>query len=60
MPVSMITKAKELRLYLYICDLFSYGLNTSFSVSVTTMSLTEFTDQEIITIIFMLSKWNNS
>jgi hypothetical protein len=35
-------------------------LNTSFSASVTTMSLTEFTDQEVINIIFMLSKWNNN
>jgi hypothetical protein len=60
MPISLITKAKELKLYLYICYLSAYGLNTSFSVSVTTISLTEFTDQEVNTIIFMLSMWSNS
>ena len=40
MPISMITKGKGLRLYLYICDLSANGLSISFSASVTTMSLT--------------------
>jgi hypothetical protein len=60
MPVSIITKAKELN-YICISEIcLVVDLNTSFSASVTTMSLTDFTDQEVITIIFMLSKWNNS
>jgi hypothetical protein len=39
MPICMIVKAKELKLYLYIGYLSAYGLNTYFSASATTMSL---------------------